>query len=145
MVQFDWSEDGVLNILRACGIRHKSIKKLSDLSGLWFEFRYKHGIICQQITTVTLIMSKDGNGNKHPQIEISINMPQSPNFVCLACMVKNELFMSENPKWRLISNLGRHNKEYETDEFKLIYSVSEMRKVSRLRKKEERNNKFRIE
>lgn len=98
MTQFDSSDQGIVNILRACGVRNESIKCLSDLVGLKFEFRYKYGIICQEINNITIVESKDSSGNKHPQIEISLDMNQSSNFICLACMIKDTLIMPQEPQ-----------------------------------------------
>lgn len=120
MMQFDSSDDGVLNILKVCGIEHKSIKSLSDLIGLTFEFHYKKGIITQIIENVYLTTSEGDSSDNNPQLEISLKMQQSQNFICLFCVVKNTLFVPEKPDWQLKSINGRDGKNY-SGIFKLIY------------------------
>ncbi|HNV96907.1 MAG TPA: hypothetical protein PKL13_01150 [bacterium] len=127
-MNFDSSDRGVLTLLAACGIKHKSIKKLSSLCDLVFEFHYKHGIITQVIENVFLTMAKDLDNNEYPQLEISLNMKQSPSFICLACMIKGTLCVPKNPEWKLISNNGRNSKFY-SGIFKIFYSKSQKREI----------------
>ena len=122
MSALNLSPSGVLNTLKASGISDVSIKKLSDLYGKTFEFTYKHGIIAGVISSIYLTNSKDDFNNSNPKLEISLDMKQHTNFVCLEYIVRPTLEIDlDKIRWNLISNLSGTNKPYP-GKLKIFYS-----------------------